>query len=301
MNLKLYGICFKMRGGPDVLTYTQSGTPIPVDLMGQVMNQMDTVTKEELDFARKLDEDWKKAFNERAPMTMTIVKGGGYDITCDVPNELLDTVRILTGKENEKLVEEYTAAYLKEVCGVDADIVSVDVEGAGRQEQIVQEAPASGFDLSDLGADPEGPALEDITDIDMDIPVDGFTQEAEQKPAVQAAVQEKPADQIPVQEEPMEEDLYEEEEGMDGGYDQFEEEGIPVEEGYPEDEGFPEEAYEEDASEQEPEEMAAEEAVEETAAEDPMQNAVVGIYKEMVGNIKDRKLDERLGLNIGGK
>ena len=30
-----------------------------------------------------------------------------------------------------------------------------------------------------------------------------------------------------------------------------------------------------------------------------MANAVAGIYKDMVKNIKDRQLDERLGLRIG--
>lgn len=30
-----------------------------------------------------------------------------------------------------------------------------------------------------------------------------------------------------------------------------------------------------------------------------MNSAVSGIYKELVGNIRDRKLDERLGLKIG--
>ena len=39
MDMKLCGICFKLRGGPDLLDYVQSNTAIPVDVMGQVMEQ----------------------------------------------------------------------------------------------------------------------------------------------------------------------------------------------------------------------------------------------------------------------
>lgn len=273
MNLKLYGICFKVRGGPDLLDYVQTNTPVPVDIMEQVMTQMNSITQEEKDFAEKLDNDWKKALNERVPLLMSIAPHGGYDITCDVPDELLNTVRLLHGMENEKIVEEYTASYLKDVCGVDVNIISVDVE-QGEEVQVKTEIQ-QGFDLSDLGADPDEPTFEDVsqfTDMDADIPVPA--------PAVRSAAEQPKAEETAYEESVPEED------------------DILLKEDYPDSEEFPdadEEFYEDEPQEDEEQE----DVPQEVSKEDIYKDAVKNIYKELVGNIREKKLDERLHLQIG--
>lgn len=285
MNMRLYGICFKLRGGPDLLDCVQTGSPVPVDVMGQVMEEMGSITQAEMAFAETLDTDWKKAMNEKVPILMGVAQDGGYDITCTIPDELLDAVRLLTGMENEQIVEEYTANYLKEVCGVEADILSVDVDPEVEMAAPIETKPAVGFDLGDLDESPEAPAFEDVSGIDVekDIPVAGFETPV-QRPVQAPAVQEP----IPM-EEPEPEDYPEEEPAYEDDMGGYEDEGY--EEGYPE-----EEPYEEPVTEEPAEEEPAEEA---QPDEDVEQNAMVGIYKEMVTNIKDRKLDERLGLRIG--
>lgn len=271
MNLKLYGICFKMRGGPDLLDYIQDNKPVPVDMMEQVMTQMGFITQDELAFAEKLDNDWKKAFNERVPLLMGVAADGGYDITCSVPDELLATVGVLTGMKDEKIVEEYTQSYLKNVCGVDASIISVDMEKGDDIE--VKAEKQQGFDLNDLGAVPEEPAFEDISEFgDIDVEIDS------------------PA---PAVEEPIPE------EAEYSGEMPADEEEPGFEEDYSGEEGFPEpedEAYEEESYGEEPE---PEQAADAGNANMEVSEAVKNIYTEFVGNIKDRKLDERLGLKIG--
>lgn len=259
MDLKLYGICFKMRGGPDLLDHVQAGTPVPVEMMAQVMDQMGQVTQEELAFAGHLDADWKKAFNEKVPLTMCVAPDGGYDITCTVPDELLATVRVLTGLDDVKIVEEYTAGYLKNVCGVEADIQSVDMEHVDGISVTAQNT--AGFDLSDLNAGPEAPSFEDAAAF-------GTAPAAEPEP--EPVVDPEPEVTPEFEEEPYE--------GMEDGYGEY-----PEEEPYGE---YPEE-------EAEPEEAGAE------PEGDPYGEAVKKIYTELVGNIRDRKLDERLGLRIG--
>ena len=95
MNMKLYGICFKLRGGPDLLDHVQENEPVPVEMMGQVMDQIGSLTEEEINFAKLLAEDWKKAFSERVPLTMAVADDKGYDITCSVPDELVVLVSIV--------------------------------------------------------------------------------------------------------------------------------------------------------------------------------------------------------------
>lgn len=292
MNLKLYGICFKLRGGPDLLDYVQSNTPVPVDMMGQVMDQVGSVTREELDFAAKLDSDWKKAFNERVPFTMGVAENGGYEITCTVPDGLLDVVRLTQGMPDEKIVEAYTASYLKDVCGIDADIISVDME----QENVSvgYEVPAGnrGFDLSDLTAEPEEPTLDDISEFDgTDIPVDMPEAEA---PA---------AEGIPAAEESVMDGPDEGQEYPDGEpeYPDEEEPEYPDEDPeYPDEESeYPDGEEPEYPDEEEP---AAGPGVEEGmhgGSAGDVQDAMTNIYTELVGNIRDRKLDERLGIKIG--
>lgn len=349
MDMKLYGICFKMRGGPDFLSYIQTNTPVPVEMMGQVMAQMGTVTPDEMAYAEKLSKDWKRAFSERVPMLMKLGTDGGYDIACTVPDPLLDTVSVLHGMSREKIVEEYVASYLKDVCGLDVSIVSVDMD---KQEQAadsaVQEEPAEGFDFTDLSAVPDTPAFENISDLERLSADDGVPEMAEEpvsdtvfipERAVKAAeepVREEPARETPVREEPIrkepeipaaaeetpaaeektipevlsteEEPAAEtaplEEEPVQDGFDpldDFEYDGgetpdydgsdVPIEEGYPEQEGFPdleEDGYQkEDAPDAGPDGDA------------DYQHALADIYRDFVANIKDRKLDRRLGLKIG--
>lgn len=297
MDMKLCGICFKLRGGPDLLDYVQSNTAIPVDVMGQVMEQMASVTPEELAFAKKLDSDWKKAFVEKVPLTMTVTEDGGYDITCTVPDELMAAARLVTGFENEKIIEEYAAAHLKDVCGIDADILSVD-SVKENEPAVAKVAPVpmqarQGFDISDLGAEPEAevPVFEDVSEfagMDMDIPIPAMQEAPVSEPAAEPVMEAEP------EAEPEEVSGFEEyeEEPEFADDNAFGEEGIALEEGYPEGE----EAYGEDEGYQEEDIPADEEAVDE---ESVMNDAMSGIYRELVGNIKDRKLDERLGLKIG--
>lgn len=309
MDMKLCGICFKLRGGPDLLDYVQSNTAIPVDVMGQVMEQMASVTPDELEFAKKLDTDWKKAIVEKVPLVMTMADDGGYDITCTVPDELMAAVRLVTGLENEKIIEEYAASHLKNVCGIDADILSVDSvkenEPAVAKAAPVPVQAAQGFDLSDLGEEPEGPAFEDVAEFSgmaMDIPIPAMETAAEKETVKEAEPVKEPEQAAEPEEDGFFEDTGFEEEQAFGEQEAEEgsgyiEEGIPLEEGYPESEEFfggeapEEEGFAEDEAPAE-EETATDE-------ENEMNSAVSGIYKELVGNIRDRKLDERLGLKIG--
>ena len=65
MDMKLYGICFKMHGGPDLLSYIQSGENVPLNVMAQVLGKAGSLTQDELAFARLLNTDWKEAFGKR--------------------------------------------------------------------------------------------------------------------------------------------------------------------------------------------------------------------------------------------
>ena len=315
MDLKLYGICFKLRGGPDLLDYVQTNTPVPVEIMGQIMGQLESVSEEELKFAKRLGENWKKAVGEKVPLRMSIEKDGGYDIECTIPDEMLDTIHTLTGLSNGKIAEEYAADYLKNVCGVDADIIKVDMEEDDAPAKVPEKA--EGFSLNDLDDEYEEPEFEDLEDLDVDVPAkEPVKQEA---PAVAPLIPDDDYEEaepivIPEPAAEMPDDM---------------EKGIPVEEGYPEEEELPEEEPEfpddeelelpeEEPLDEEPEFPDEQEIPDELPDEKPeipdelddepeeesesqrMQAAVASIYKETVKNIRDRSLDERLGLRIGG-
>ena len=182
---------------------------------------------------------------------------------------------------------------------------------ASRNEPAVAKAaPVSvqatqGFDLSDLGEEPEGPAFEDVAEFSgmgMDIPIPAMETAAEKETVKEAEPVKEPEQAAEPEEDGFFEDAGFEEEQAFGEQEAEEgsgyiEEGIPLEEGYPENEEFfggeapEEEGFAEDEAPAE-EETATDE-------ENEMNSAVSGIYKELVGNIRDRKLDERLGLKIG--
>ena len=200
MDMKLYGICFKMRGGADLLSYIQSGENVPLNVMAQVLGKAGSLTQDELAFARLLDTDWKEAFGKRVPLYMGLGPDGGYDIQVNIPDPLLDTTRLLTGKTNEELAGEYVTHYLKTVCGLKADIVSI----TGTPEEALKEEEAEGFDLSDLGDEPE----EEMEDFGVEEPVEEEIQEEETpEEEIQEAVPEEvpePAEEVPEEEIPEE-------------------------------------------------------------------------------------------------
>lgn len=258
MDMKLYGICFKMRKGPDLLSYIQSGENVPLNVMAQVLGKAGSLTQDELAFARLLDTDWKEAFGKRVPLYMGLGPDGGYDIKVNIPDPLLDTARLLTGKTNEELAGEYVTHYLKTVCGLKADIVSI----TGTPEEVLKEEEAEGFDLSDLGDEPEE-EMEDFG-VEEEIQEEEIQEEEIQEEVpeeVQEPVEEVPEDEIP------------------------EEAQEPVEE-------VPEEAQESAEEVQEP--------VEEEEEPD-MAQKISDIYKDMVKGIRDKQLDTRLGLSINGQ
>lgn len=267
MDLKLYGICFKMRGGPNLLDYIQTNKPVPVELMGQIMEQMSSVSEDELKFAGKLEENWKKAFNERVPLLMQMEPDGGYNIECEVPDNLLATVRTLESMTDARIIEEYTSDYLKNICGVEADILTVDVE------ESVQKMPevSKGFDLSILEEEFEEPQFEDPEELDLE------------EPAMESLLEEEFEDAVPMEPVPTKEGI---------PVEDYPEEELPMEE---EELPMEEEDYPEEELPMEEEELPMEE--EET---EKMKAAVAGIYKDMVSNIRARNLDERLNLRIGG-
>lgn len=286
MDLKLYGICFQLRGNLDLLSFVQSNTPIPVEVTQQVMDQMDSITQSELYFADKMQKNWKKAFNEKVPLIMKVTPDGGYEITCSIPNAMLGTVRILTGLEDSKIVEEYAADHLKNVCGIDTSIISVDVETT--KDVSVKTEPIQGFDLNDLGAEPDGPVFEDVASFG------GVEEMLDEEPApvMETAVE----DSSVIMEEPpfvgtMPEETMVDETYVDAETD-YEEDVIP----------YDEPVMEEPFVEEVPEEAVPEETLEETVpkeAADGVKSAIAGIYSELVTNIKDKKLDDRLGIKIG--
>ena len=257
MDMKLYGICFKMRGGPDLLSYIQSGENVPLNVMAQVLGKAGSLTQDELAFARLLDTDWKQAFGKRVPLYMGVGPDGGYDIQVNIPDPLLDTARLLTGKTNEELAGEYVTHYLKTVCGLKADIVSI----TGTPDEALKEEEAEGFDLSDLGDEPE----EEMEAFGAEEPVEEEIPEEIPEPVIQEIPEEVPEEEI--QEEEIQEEVQE-----------------PVEE-------IPEEVQELVEEKPEPEEEE----------EPDMAQKISDIYKDMVKGIRDKQLDTRLGLSINGQ
>ena len=258
MDMKLYGICFKMRKGPDLLSYIQSGENVPLNVMAQVLGKAGSLTQDELAFARLLDTDWKEAFGKRVPLYMGLGPDGGYDIKVNIPDPLLDTARLLTGKTNEELAGEYVTHYLKTVCGLKADIVSI----TGTPEEVLKEEETEGFDLSELGDEPE----EEMEDF-------GVEEEIQEE---EAPEEETPEEEVP--EEAPEEVPEEAQESVEEVPEEVQEE-------------VPEEA-------QEPVEEVPEPEEEE---EPDMAQKISDIYKDMVKGIRDKQLDTRLGLSINGQ
>lgn len=260
MDLKTYAVHQKLEADSELLAYVVKGSPIPVPIVEENFRAYLEPLNDPA--ATRLIEDYAGLIGDEIPVTTQRMEDGGYTISGDIPDRLVEAIQLVHEVTPEEIVSALVNRNTAAVHGQALDITDIDLSDAARHTLLgAMEIPK----VQPAVLEPADPFAEAVAAAGkMTEPEPVHTE-----PAMTAeAVPEKmiPEEEIPEKTVPEEETP--EEESIDGA---FPEEG----------EAFPEE--------------------EDVPQEDPgatFRAAVSRVYDRLIADIRAYGLDQRLNLAL---
>lgn len=262
MDLKTYAVHQKLEADSELLAYVVKGSPIPVPIVEENFRAYLEPLNDPA--ATRLIEDYAGLIGDEIPVTTQRMEDGGYTISGDIPDRLVEAIQLVHEVTPEEIVSALVNRNTAAVHGQALDITDIDLSDAARHTLLgVMEIPK----VQPAVLEPADPFAEAVAAAGMTEPV--HTEPVHTEPVRTAeAVPEKriPEEEIPEKTVPERE--MPEEESIAGA---FPEEG----------EVFPEE--------------------EEAPQEDPgatFRAAVSRVYDRLIADIRAYGLDQRLNLAL---
>ena len=276
MDLKTYAVHQKLEADSELLAYVVKGSPIPVPIVEE--NFRAYLEPLNNPAATRLIEDYAGLIGDEIPVTTQRMEDGGYTISGDIPDRLVEAIQLVHEVTPEEIVSALVNRNTAAVHGQALDIMDIDLSDAARHTLLgAMEIPKVQPAVLE-SADPfaEAVAASGTTEPEPEHTEPVHTEPARAAEAVHTepamtaeAVHTEPvrtAEAVPEKTVPEEE--MPEEESIDGA---FPEEG----------EAFPEE--------------------EEVPQEDPgatFRAAVSRVYDRLIADIRAYGLDQRLNLAL---
>ena len=265
MDLKTYAVHQKLEADSELLAYVVKGSPIPVPIVEENFRAYLEPLNDPA--ATRLIEDYAGLIGDEIPVTTQRMEDGGYTISGDIPDRLVEAIQLVHEVTPEEIVSALVNRNTAAVHGQALDIMDIDLSDAARHTLLgAMEIPK----VQPAVLEPADPFAEAVAATGKTTePEPVHTEPVHTEPAMTAeAVPEKriPEEEIPEKTVPEEE--MPEEESIDGA---FPEEG----------ETFPEE--------------------EEVPQEDPgatFRAAVSRVYDRLIADIRAYGLDQRLNLAL---
>lgn len=257
MDLKTYAVHQKLEADSELLAYVVKGSPIPVPIVEENFRAYLEPLNDPA--ATRLIEDYAGLIGDEIPVTTQRMEDGGYTISGDIPDRLVEAIQLVHEVTPEEIVSALVNRNTAAVHGHALDIMDIDLSDAARHTLLgAMEIPK----VQPAVLEPADPFAEAVA-------ATGTTEPVHTEPVRTAeAVPEKriPEEEIP--EEMIPEEEIPEEESIDGA---FPEEG----------EAFPEE----------------EEVLQEDPGAS-FRAAVSRVYDRLIADIRAYGLDQRLNLAL---
>lgn len=264
MDLKTYAVHQKLEADSELLAYVVKGSPIPVPIVEENFRAYLEPLNDPA--ATRLIEDYAGLIGDEIPVTTQRMEDGGYTISGDIPDRLVEAIQLVHEVTPEEIVSALVNRNTAAVHGQALDIMDIDLSDAARHTLLgAMEIPK----VQPAVLEPADPFAEAVAAAGRTEPEPVHTEPARTAEAVPEKVipeMEMQEEEIPEKTVPEEE--MPEEESIDGA---FPEEG----------EAFPEE--------------------EEVPQEDPgaaFRAAVSRVYDRLIADIRAYGLDQRLNLAL---
>lgn len=258
MDLKTYAVHKKLEADSELLAYVVKGSPIPVPIVEENFRAYLEPLNDPA--ATRLIKDYAGLIGDEIPVTTQRMEDGGYTISGDIPDRLVEAIQLVHEVTPEEIVSALVNRNTAAVHGQALDITDIDLSDAARHTLLgAMEIPK----VQPAVLEPADPFAEAVA-------AAGTTEPAHTEPARTAeAVHTEPAmtaEAIP--EKTVPEMEMPEEESIAGA---FPEEG----------EAFPEE---EDVTQEDPGAT--------------FRAAVSRVYDRLIADIRAYGLDQRLNLAL---
>lgn len=262
MDLKTYAVHQKLEADSELLAYVVKGSPIPVPIVEENFRAYLEPLNDPA--ATRLIEDYAGLIGDEIPVTTQRMEDGGYTISGDIPDRLVEAIQLVHEVTPEEIVSALVNRNTAAVHGQALDIMDIDLSDAARHTLLgAMEIPK----VQPAKLEPADPFAEAVAAAGRTEPEPVHTEPvrtAEAVPEEEIPEEEIPEKTVPEMEMP-------EAESIDGA---FPEEGAAME-------AFPEEV--------------------ETPQEDPgatFRAAVSRVYDRLIADIRAYGLDQRLNLAL---
>lgn len=278
MNLKTFAVHQKLNEeNDDLLKYVVKNEPVPISVLEQSFGNLLTPLQDVT--AETLIQDHVEALSRTIPLIVTVLPTGGYDVSGEIPDNIVEAVSLVHNLDADDIVTELVNHQLESVYNKTCDItdLSIDKDETAKKTITTDLIHRNSDELPDFAGNREEITETIVTSSDKaSLPVD-------EKPAKEEIFGEAPEEPLPeMATEPVTSDVTFEAVTGEPPADTFEE--VTEEPS----------AEFEDAFEEPPEEILSEE---EEAGRQVME-AMQRIYVKFCNDLVTYGLDERLNLNI---
>lgn len=196
MDLKTYAVHQKLEADSELLAYVVKGSPIPVPIVEENFRAYLEPLNDPA--ATRLIEDYAGLIGDEIPVTTQRMEDGGYTISGDIPDRLVEAIQLVHEVTPEEIVSALVNRNTAAVHGQALDITDIDLSDAARHTLLgAMEIPK----VQPAVLEPADPFAEAVSAAGMTEPV--HTEPVHTEPAITAeAVPEKtvPAMEIPEEE-----------------------------------------------------------------------------------------------------
>lgn len=130
MDLKTYAVHQKLEADSELLAYVVKGSPIPVPIVEENFRAYLEPLNDPA--ATRLIEDYAGLIGDEIPVTTQRMEDGGYTISGDIPDRLVEAIQLVHEVTPEEIVSALVNRNTAAVHGQALDIMDIDLSDAAR-------------------------------------------------------------------------------------------------------------------------------------------------------------------------
>lgn len=130
MDLKTYAVHQKLEADSELLAYVVKGSPIPVPIVEENFRAYLEPLNDPA--ATRLIEDYAELIGDEIPVTTQRMEDGGYTISGDIPDRLVEAIQLVHEVTPEEIVSALVNRNTAAVHGQALDIMDIDLSDAAR-------------------------------------------------------------------------------------------------------------------------------------------------------------------------
>lgn len=130
MDLKTYAVHQKLEADSELLAYVVKGSPIPVPIVEENFRAYLEPLNDPA--ATRLIEDYAGLIGDEIPVTTQRMEDGGYTISGDIPDRLVEAIQLVHEVTPEEIVSALVNRNTAAVHGQALDITDIDLSDAAR-------------------------------------------------------------------------------------------------------------------------------------------------------------------------